>query len=302
MTAELKRILVTGATGLVGQSLVGHLLQQGWRVRGLTRSATDAEELKLIGCEAVIGDIRDDRTIDEAVSGVHTVIHLVAILRPWRDLTYYAITVEGTQRILKASTRAGVKRFVYVSALGVSTSDRNPYMAAKWQAEEAVRASGLPCTIFRPSYLYGRKSAFLDLLLQLTGLPIIPVVGPGRQKLQIMLVDDLARCLAVSVDRSLSGNPIYEIGGPEPLEFRQILDIVCRVRGKRLKPKLSAPYALVKPFAALGAAVIPTLPATPDTLELLLRDSVCDIGYVLNTFGVRLTPFDEGLEQLLAST
>jgi len=300
MIAEHKRILVTGATGLVGRSLVGRLLQQGWRVRGLTRSAAGAEELKLIGCEAVIGDIRDDCTIDQAVSGVHTVIHLVAILRPWRNLTYYAITVEGTQRILKASTRAGVKRFVFVSALGVSASDRNPYMAAKWQAEEAVRASGLPCTIFRPSYLYGRKSAFLNLLLQLTGLPIIPVVGPGRQKLQIMLVDDLAQCLAASVGQTTPNSHTYEIGGPVALEFRQILDIVCRVRGKRQKPKLSAPYALVKPFAALGAAVIPTLPATPDTLELLLRDSVCDVGYVQDTFGVRLTPFDEGLKKALA--
>jgi uncharacterized protein YbjT (DUF2867 family) len=173
-------------------------------------------------------------------------------------------------------------------------------MAAKWQAEEAVRTAGLPYTIFRPSYLYGKGSAFLDLLLQLTSLPIIPVVGPGRQKLQILLVDDLAQCLATSIGQTSSGNHTYEIGGPEALEFRQILDIVCRIRGKRPRPKLSVPYALVKPFAALGAKLLPTLPATPDTLELLLRDSVCDVGYVQNTFGVRLTPFDEGLKRVLA--
>jgi hypothetical protein len=56
---------------------------------------------------------------------------------------------------------------------------------------------------------------------------------------------------------------------------------------------------MVKPFAALGAKIIPTLPATPDTLELLLRDSTCDIGYVQKTFGVRLTPFAEGLKKVL---
>jgi uncharacterized protein YbjT (DUF2867 family) len=300
MSNNRNRVLVTGATGLVGRALVAELLRQGWRVRGLVRSPANVKKLDALGCEAVIGDIRDDRAFDQAVSDVHTLVHLVAILRPWRDLTYQLITVEGSRRVLKAATRSGVKRFVYVSALGVSAKDSNPYMAAKWQAEEAVRTAGLPYTIFRPSYLYGKGSAFLDLLLQLTSLPIIPVVGPGRQKLQILLVDDLAQCLATSIGQTSSGNHTYEIGGPEALEFRQILDIVCRIRGKRPRPKLSVPYALVKPFAALGAKLLPTLPATPDTLELLLRDSVCDVGYVQNTFGVRLTPFDEGLKRVLA--
>jgi uncharacterized protein YbjT (DUF2867 family) len=298
MTSEKKRILVTGATGLVGRSLVGRLLRSGWRVRGLTRSPNNARELKLIGCKAVIGDIRDDRVVEQAVAGIHTLIHLVAILRPWRDLTYQSITVEGTQRVLSAGKRAGVERFIYVSALGVSSGDKNPYMAAKWQAEEAVRASGLNYTIFRPSYLYGKDGAFSQLLEQLTGLPIIPVVGPGRQKLQILWVEDLADCIVASLGYSPSFGKTYEIGGPEVLEFRQILDAVCRAKGKRPRLKLPVPYAMVKPFAALGATLIPTLPATPDTLELLLRDSVCDVGYVQNTFGVRLTPLSEGLKKL----
>jgi uncharacterized protein YbjT (DUF2867 family) len=299
MTDDRKRVLVTGAAGLVGRSLVAELLRRGRLVRGLVRSPVDAEKLKSLGCEAVIGDIRNDNAVAQAVEGIESVVHLVAILRPWRDLTYQSITVEGTQRMLSASNRAGVERFVYVSALGVSSGDRNPYMAAKWQAEEAVKTSGLHYTIFRPSYLYGRNSAFLDLLFQLTSLPIIPVVGPGRQKLQIMLVDDLAVCLAAALDQPAEEHSTYEIGGPEALEYRQILDIVCRVRGKRPKIKLSAPYAVVKPFAALGSRLIPTLPATPDTLELLLRESTCDVRFVQNTFGIRLTSFEEGLKKIL---
>jgi NADH dehydrogenase len=186
-----------------------------------------------------------------------------------------------------------------VSALGVSGRDTNPYMAAKWRAEEAVHASGLNYTIFRPSYLYGKDGAFLQLLEQLASLPIIPVIGPGRQKLQLLWVEDLADCIMASLTQGSSYNKIYEIGGPEALEFRQILDAVCRVKGKRPRLKLSVPYAVIKPFAALGAKIIPTLPATPDTLELLLRDSICDIGYVQKTFGVRLTPFAEGLKKVL---
>jgi NADH dehydrogenase len=301
MAGEQKRVLITGITGLVGRSLVSRLLQSGWRVRGLTRSARHAKELETVGCRAIIGDIRDDHAVEHAISKAHTVIHLVAILRPWRSATYDAITAEGTERVISAAKRAGVERFIYVSALGVSSGDANPYMAAKWQAEEAVRASGLNYTIFRPSYLYGRDGAFLQLLEQLAGLPVIPVIGPGRQKLQILLVEDLADCMMVALGHAPSVGKIYEIGGPEPLEFHQILDAVCRAKGKQPRPKFSVPYALVKPFAALGAALIPTLPATPDTLELLLRDSVCDIGYVRNTFGVRLTPFDEGLKKVLAS-
>jgi NADH dehydrogenase len=257
--------------------------------------------LETVGCRAIVGDIRDDRAVDHAVSRVHTLIHLVAILRPWRNLTYDSITAEGTRRVVAAAKRAGVERLIYVSALGVSSGDKNPYMAAKWRAEEAVRASGLNYTIFRPSYLYGRGSAFLQLLEQLAALPVIPVIGPGRQKLQLLWVEDLADCIVVSLGYSPSSGKIYEIGGPEALEFRQILDLVCHAKGKSPRPKLSVPYALVKPFAALGAKLIPTLPATPDTLELLLRDSVCDIDYVRSTFGVRLTPFEEGLKKVLAS-
>ncbi len=301
MASEQKRILITGATGLVGRSLVGRLLRSGWRVRGLTRSPKHAKELETVGCRAVIGDIRDDRAVDHAVSRVHTLIHLAAILRPWRNLTYESITAEGTQRMVLAAKRAGVERFIYVSALGVSSGDGHPYMAAKWRAEEAVRASGLDYTIFRPSYLYGRDGAFLRLLEQLSVVPVIPVIGPGRQKLQMLWVEDLADCIVISLGYSPSSGKTYEIGGPEALEFRQILDLVCLAKGKRPRPKLSVPYALVKPFAALGAKLIPTLPATPDTLELLLRDSVCDIGYVLSTFGVRLTPFNEGLKKVFAS-
>ncbi len=299
MISERKRILVTGASGLVGQPLVAQLLRLGWQVRGLTRSPNKASELEKMGCEAVVGDIRDGQAIAQAVSGAHSLIHLVAILRPWRDLTYGSITAEGTEKIVLAAKRAGVERFIYVSALGVSAADTNPYMSAKWRAEEAVRASGLNYTIFRPSYLYGKNSHFLKLLEQLTRLPIIPVVGHGRQKLQIMWVENLADCVVASLRQEASYNKTYEMGGPEALEFNEVLNLMCLIKGRPPRLKLTVPYAIVKPFAALGAKLIPSLPATPETLELLLRDNICDVSYVQKTFGVQLVSFAQGLKKVL---
>ncbi len=296
---EGKSVLVTGATGLVGGHLVARLLKQGYRVRGMTRSAAKARELERTGCEAVVGDVRDDRAVAQAVAGVRGVIHLVAILRPWRDATYESVTVQGTRAVVAAAQRSGVRRLIYISALGVRAADTNPYMASKRKAEEAVRASGLDYTILRPSYLYGQGSHFLKLLEQLVTLPVIPVVGPGRQRLQIMWVADLVACIVASLGKEATYRQTYEIGGPEALTFNEVLDILSRVKGKRPRPKIHLPYALILPFAAVGAKLIPTLPATPETLELLLRDNICDVRYVPATFGVRLTPFAEALKRML---
>lgn len=182
----------------------------------------------------------------------------------------------------------------------MSATDTNPYMATKWRAEEGVRASGLNYTIFRSSYLYGKNSHFLKLLVQLTTLPIIPVVGRGHQKLQIMWVADLVACMVASLRQEASHNKTYEIGGPEALEFNEILNLMCLIKGKQPRLKLMLPYSIVKPFAALGAKLISSLPATPETLELLLRDSICDVSYVQKTFGVQLIPFAQGLKKVLS--
>lgn len=297
MANDNRPILITGATGLVGRHLLTRLLRQGYRVRGMTRSRAKASEMEKLGCEAVVGDIRDDHALTQAVSGIQSIVHLVAILRPWRDLTYESVTVKGTQLVVAAAQRAGVGRLIYVSALGVSPQDSNPYIASKRHAEEAVRSSGLNYTIFRPSYLYGKDSPFLKLLERLTSLPVIPVVGPGTQRLQLLWVEDLVACIVASLDKEATYQKTYEIGGPEALEFNQVLDLLCQVKGKRPRPKIHLPYAAVIPFAALGAKLIPTLPATPETLELLLRDNICDVSYVSKTFGIELTPFAEGLKK-----
>lgn len=299
MPNPTRNVLVTGASGLVGRHLVGQLLRQGDRVRAFVRSPAQVRELESIGCQTVLGDIRDDQKIIEAVSGVQIIVHLAAVLRPWRDATYESVTVGGTHAIVQAARQASVNQFIYISALGVQPGDSNPYMLTKREAEEAVRSSGLNHTIFRPSYLYGKGSHFLALLENLVRLPVVPVVGPGRQKLQLMWVDDLAACIAASIQKESCANQTFEIGGPEALDFNEVLDAVSRTKGSRIRTKIHLPFGLIKPFAAIGAKIISTLPATPDTLELLLRDSTCDVQYVKNTFDVQLVSFTEGLRKVL---
>jgi len=159
-------ILVTGATGFIGSEILRRASRRGWRVRGLARHPDRAEALgRLPHVELYRGDVTEPDDLDEAMEGVAAVVHLVGIIVPTREQGFEEVHVGGTCAALEAAARAGVPRFVHMSALGAPGGrDATPYFRTKWQAAKALQDSSNDC----------RRTSFRDRVLAHIGLGRCP--------------------------------------------------------------------------------------------------------------------------------
>ena len=167
----VQTVFVTGATGFVGRAVIHALRAEGYKVRCLVRRGSERDLRGQEAIERVEGDVLARQTLDEGMGGCDAVVHLVGIIRehPSRGITFERIHVDGTLNVLGAAAAAGVRRYLHMSALGASATARSRYHQTKWLAEEAVRASALPWTIFRPSIIYGKGDAFVSMLAGMIG-------------------------------------------------------------------------------------------------------------------------------------
>jgi len=266
-------------------------------------------EAKLRTCypqqvEIVSGDVFDPGSLEQAVAGCAAVLHLVGIIResPSRGVTFERLHVEATRQVVRACERQGLRRYLHMSALGARPDGVSDYQRTKYRAEEIVRASGLDWTIFRPSVVYGYGDGHQNFLDQLYGLmviggvlpmPVVPVIGNGRSLLQPVHLDNLSAGLVRALATPESVRQTYEIGGPVPLTYEQILRAVER-QTRRYRLHLHLPLTLMKPLVR-ALQRLPFFPLTSDQLAMLEEGSVCDPKPFFDTF--KLTPIDfhEGL-------
>jgi NADH dehydrogenase len=292
-------ILVTGGTGFVGGHVVHELRGRNLPVRCLVRDLRRGARLAAWGCELVEGDVTHAESLRGAVAGVDTVIHLVAIRQGKRE-QFRRIMVEGTRDLLAASREAGVRRFVHMSALGTTeeTKDAVPYYWAKWENEQQVQGSTLPYVIFRPSFVFGPDGGILPTFVKLAKLtPVTPIVGSGRQRIQPIWADDLAKFFADAVERDDVTNRSFELGGPDAVSWNEFWVRLKRVRGLR-RPSLHVPIGLMKVNALFTERLPGDIPLTRDLLKMLeLGDNVVSGDDAVRTFAFPLVPLDEQLRR-----
>lgn len=292
-------ILVTGATGFVGSHLIKGLRKENLPVRAIVRTPAKATGLKDLGVEAVPGEISDQASLEAAAKGCNRVIHLVGIIQEGKGFTFRSVHVEGTKNLLAAAKQAGVKQFFFQSALGTRKNAKSEYHKTKWEAEQLVKASGIPYTILRPSLIYGQGDLFTIRLAEMIRLsPVLPIIGSGRSKIQPIFINDVVTCMvkAMKDDRFL--NRSFEIGGPEELTYEQVTRTIAETFGIK-RPVLHMPLFFMKTVAALGETVLSKPPVTADQLIMLQEDIVCDMKDIRDAFGVEPTEFREGLKKFL---
>jgi NADH dehydrogenase len=193
-------ILVCGATGDLGGRIVRLLIRQGHQVRALVRPATDASRLPSDGVEVIRGDLRDPSSLGPALAGVDTVITTAnaigRILAGPTDLTIADVDGRGTQNLIRAAERAGVGRFVFVSAAGIGqdVARLGPFMAAKWEAETALRATTMRVVVVRPDMFQEVWLAPLTGIDPAAGKALI--YGHGEQPHSYVATDDAAALVA----------------------------------------------------------------------------------------------------------
>jgi NADH dehydrogenase len=291
-------ILVTGGTGFIGPKVVHALRAEQRDVRCLVRKASKTGTLEAWGCELVEGDVTDVGSLRAAVEGCDAVVHLVSIIAG-RRADFRRVMNEGTQNLVAAAEAAGVRRFILMSALGVSEETRTlvPYYASKWAMEQAVQASGLEHVIFRPSFVFGRDGGSLPLFVrQVRWSPVTPVIGSGTRLLQPIWVDDVAAFFAAAVDLPAAANRTYELGGPDRVSWNELYERIARTFGKR-RTRMHVPVSL----ARVGAAVVERLPKAPLTRDQLTMleagDNVCDTAPARAAFGIEPIGLDEQLRR-----
>jgi uncharacterized protein YbjT (DUF2867 family) len=274
-------LLLTGATGQVGSALLGRLLAQGAPVRCLVR---DPRRLgaRRVRVQIALGDLADPPSFRNAMRGVDTVVHLAASIRDQPRGSIEELNGIATWRMVQAAERAGVQRFLFVSALGASTHHRTRFFRAKALAEQAVREADLRASIFAPSIVYSPGDPWLTLLERLALLPVMPVSGRGRATYQPIWGEDVASCLIEAL-RESDGAPSagagarrepaeeehYELAGPQTLSHTEIVRLVLRSLGRR-RPLVHVPTPLVsRALRLLEAAAGSRAFATWDEAELM---------------------------------
>ncbi|HMH49758.1 MAG TPA: complex I NDUFA9 subunit family protein [Candidatus Acidoferrum sp.] len=299
----MPHVFVTGATGFVGHALLHQLCAAGYMVRCLVRRGSEGRLRGLGAIARIEGDVLTRRGLAEDMAGCDAVIHLVGIIREQRaaDVTFERVHVEGTRNVLEAAKAAGVQRYLHMSALGTRPGAASRYHQTKWAAEEAVRASELAWTIFRPSIIYGRGDGFVTLLASMVRrLPVVPVIGSGRQRLQPIAVEGVAAGFVGALERPVAIKQTYEVGGPEPVTMLELLDLIGRAVGRRRVRKVHVPLGVMRPLATL-LHPLPGFPVTPDQLLMLGEDGVCDPRPFFDTFQLAPVPLAAGLEHMLSS-
>ena len=292
-------ILVTGGSGFVGGHVVHELRGRELPVRCFVRDLRRGAKLAAWGCELVAGDMTDPAGIRRAVEGCDTVVHLVAI-RQGREEQFRRVMVDGTRDLLAAAQSAGVRRFVHMSALGTSeaTKDLVPYYRAKWESEELVRASALGYVIFRPSFVFGPDGGILPTFLKLARLtPVTPIIGSGRQRIQPIWADDVAKYFAEGSQRDDVSGRVFELGGPEAVSWNEFWSRLKRARRLR-RPSIHVPVGLMRVNALITERLPGNIPLTRDLLTMLEHgDNVVGDEDAVRTFELPLVPLDEQLRR-----
>jgi NADH dehydrogenase len=256
-------LLLTGATGSIGSRLLPQLLASGEDVRCLVRDPRRLGSHR-VDVQIALGDLADladPHTLRQSLRGVDTVIHLAATIRDQPPRRLEELNGLATVRLLQAAERAGVRRFVFFSALDAGAAQRTRFFRAKWVAERAVESSPLETSVFAPSIVYDRSDPWITLLRRFSFLPVLPVSGEGRAAFQPIWAQDVAECVVAAL-REERLRPRYELAGPETLTYDEMSDLVSRIAG-RPRELVHVPLPLIKASliglrAVFGEAVFAT--------------------------------------------
>ncbi|MES2603130.1 MAG: complex I NDUFA9 subunit family protein [Pseudomonadota bacterium] len=270
-------VTVFGGSGFLGRHVIRALAKREYRIRVGVRRPELAGHLQPLGrvgqIHAVQANLRYPASVQAAARGASIVVNLVGILAESGAQTFNAVQAKGADTVARAAAEIGA-RMVHVSAIGADANSNSHYARAKAAGEAAVLAAAPSATIIRPSVVFGPEDQFTNRFAGLARIsPMLPLIGGGLTRMQPVYAGDVATAVADAVDGKTRPGATYELGGPEVMTMREILELILKIT-QRDSMLMSLPFPLAKIQSYFLQFAPGDLKLTPDQVELLRNDNV----------------------------
>ncbi|MFC6731326.1 MULTISPECIES: NAD(P)H-binding protein [unclassified Haladaptatus] len=290
------RVLVTGATGFVGRLLVPALLEAGHEVRVLVRDAARYDALE--GVSVFEGDLLEPWGADEALDGIDAAYYLVHSMGSSGD--FRERDRRAAHNFERAASRAGVSRVFYLGGLGEDRDNLSEHLKSRREVERILREGDYDLTTLRAAIIIGDGSTSFEMVRQLADrLPVMVTPKWVDTKCQPIAIEDVIAYLVGALSVPETAGETYEIGGPDVLTYREVLEHTAALQGHDLTiirvpvltPRLSA-YWLDFVTDVPASVAHPLIHGMKNTV-------VVTDNRIEELVSVELTPFDEAVEKAL---
>lgn len=264
-------VLLLGATGFIGERLRRALVRGGYEVVCGVRAGAVVP-----GCRCIEVDYARDHAPDDwlpRLAGIDVVINTVGILRETGRLTFEALHVTAPTALFRACLEAGIAKVVHISALGADAHAESRYHASKKRGDDALAALALPWVIVQPSLVFGEGGASAALFARLAALPLVPLPGDGRQRVQPIHIDDLITAIVKLIATHACERRRVAAVGPRAVTLREFLAVLRDAMGLGTAHFLPLPMPLVRAAARAGDRM-PRVLLDSESLGMLVRGNV----------------------------
>jgi uncharacterized protein YbjT (DUF2867 family) len=304
MSVREFRCLVTGATGYIGGRLAPLLLDKGLTVRALARNPDKLSNLPWHDrAEVVRGDLGDPESLTAAFRGVDVVYYLVHSMGTSRDFE----TEEGrsARNVVVAAREAGVQRLVYLGGLHPPDADLSPHLRSRTAVGEILLDSGIETLVLQAGIVVGAGSASFEMIRHLTDrLPVMTTPKWVHNKIQPIAIGDVLHYLAAAASAAVPASRAWDVGGPDILEYGDMMQIYAEVAGLGRRRILVLPV-LTPRIASLWVGLVTPIPSglARPLVESLHCDAVMDnrdIDTIIEPPTAGLKPYRQAVSEALA--
>lgn len=297
MKTDSKLILITGANGFIGRRLTTALLAGGHRIRCLVRKASSQIPQ---GVETCIGDLLEPATLTAALEGVDTAYYLVHSMAGGRA-GFERRDHDAAENFVRAAEKAAVRRVIYLGGLGETGDELSEHLKSRLEVASILRSGKFATTFLRAAVIVGAGGASFELVRGLVKrLPVMITPRWVSTRCQPIAVNDVVAYLAGCLTDERTAGQTYDIGGPEVITYRDMMERFARLEDKHL---LIIPVPVLTPklssyWVALFSPVPPSV--SMPLIEGLSNEVICRENSIRDLIPLQLTSYDTAVQQALA--
>lgn len=281
----MNKIVISGANGFVGKNVGRFLTKNGFEIVPLVRKGK--KKAVDFGQAIISQDLTEDALVD-SVKGSVAFLHFIGKGRQTTDSDYYTVNVSLTRNVVALCKKAGIKKIIYLSGLGVDKKSTLGYFVSKFKAEQEIVQSGLDYTIFRPSYIMGKNDPLSKILSRQIRKGSVIIAGSGRYRLQPILVSDVAQVVMKAIHGKQFSKKTIDLVGPQAVTYnRFVKDLVGnKVQIRHVDFEKAYHNALRSTALQFGV----------DDLSILVGDYIGNHRKLVGISGIKFTKYGKMLQ------